>query len=111
MDSTEKKYYKISEASALLGVPASTLRFWESEFPSLRPKRNAKGTRFYSQSDMERLHMIKFLVKDRGLHIDAAKREIRSNPTGMEKRARAVARLKDIKAKLKGLLEALESRR
>ncbi len=57
MDSPEKKYYKIREVSELLGVPASTLRFWESEFPSLRPKRNAKGTRFYSQSDMERLHM------------------------------------------------------
>ena len=111
MDSPEKKYYKIREVSELLGVPASTLRFWESEFPSLRPKRNAKDTRFYSQSDMERLHMIKFLVKDRGLHIEAAKREIRSNPSGMEKRSRAVARLKEIRKKLVGMLEALERRK
>jgi DNA-binding transcriptional MerR regulator len=111
MDTPEKKYYKISDASELLGVPATTLRFWEKEFGNLRPKRNAKGTRFYSQADMERLQMIRYLVKDRGLHIEAAKREIRTNPAGTEKRARAVARLRDIRAKLVGMLDALNSRR
>lgn len=111
MDSTEKKYYKISEASALLDVPPSTLRFWESEFSNLRPKRNDKGIRFYSQADMERLQMIKYLVKDRGMHIEAAKREIRANPKGMDNTARAVARLKEIRATLCGMLEAFERRR
>ena len=111
MEALEKKYYKISEVATLLEVPASTLRFWESEFSNLRPKRNAKGTRFYSQADMERLHMKKYLVKDRGLHIEAAKKEIRNNPKGMEKTARAVARLKEIRATLCDMLEAFEHRR
>ncbi|MBD5241350.1 MAG: MerR family transcriptional regulator [Paramuribaculum sp.] len=111
MDGSEKKYYKISEVSVLLDVPASTLRFWESEFGNLRPKRNARGTRFYSQADMERLQIIKYLVKDRGLHIEAAKKEMRNNPKGMENTARAVARLKEIRATLCGMLEAFERRR
>ncbi|MDE5838884.1 MAG: MerR family transcriptional regulator [Paramuribaculum sp.] len=111
MESSEKKYYKIREVSELLEIPASTLRFWESEFSNLRPKRNAKGTRFYSQGDMERLQMIKFLVKDRGLHIEAAKKEMRNNPKGMENTARAIARLKEIRATLCGMLEAFERRR
>lgn len=110
MDGSEKKYYKISEVSVLLDVPASTLRFWESEFGNLRPKRNARGTRFYSQADMERLQIIKYLVKDRGLHIEAAKKEMRNNPKGMENTARAVARLKEIRATLCGMLEAFERR-
>lgn len=111
METSEKKYYKISEVSDLLEVPASTLRFWETEFSSLRPKRNAKGTRFYSQADMERLRMIKYLVKDRGLHIEAAKKEIRNNPKGVENSARAVARLQEIRAVLVDMLEAFERRR
>ena len=111
MEGSEKKYYKISEAAILLDVAQSTLRFWESEFPNLRPKRNAKGTRFYSQADMERLQMIKYLVKDRGLHIEAAKREMRINPEGTEKKARAVTRLKEIRARLASMLASLDAMR
>lgn len=111
MEGSEKKYYKISEAAILLDVAQSTLRFWESEFPNLRPKRNAKGTRFYSQADMERLQMIKYLVKDRGLHLEAAKRELRVNPEGTEKKARAVTRLKEIRGRLASMLSALDALR
>ena len=53
MDNLNKKYYKISEVAELLGLPASTLRFWEKQFTVIRPKRNNHGTRFYTPADIE----------------------------------------------------------
>ncbi len=53
MDNLSKKYYKISEVAELLGLPASTLRFWEKQFTVIRPKRNNHGTRFYTPADIE----------------------------------------------------------
>ena len=48
MNTLDKKYYKIRDVAEMIGVPCSTLRFWEKEFSDLRPKRNDGGTRFYT---------------------------------------------------------------
>ena len=58
-DSIDKRYYKIKEVSEILNLPQSTLRFWETQFPLLKPKRNDGGTRFYTPGDIEVLKMIK----------------------------------------------------
>lgn len=47
MDELNKKYYKIGEVARILELPQSTLRFWESKFSIIRPRRNDRGTRFY----------------------------------------------------------------
>lgn len=73
---TTKSYYKISEVSELLDVPASTLRYWEKEFPTLSPKRSVAGQRIFSVDDVEICKLIKkYLYSDR-LTIDAARRKI-----------------------------------
>ena len=102
---TDKKYYKISEVSEMLGIPASTLRFWETRFPTVKPHRNDRGTRFYTPSDIESIRMVNFLVKDKGLHISAALDEIKINRSGVSKQAEAVASLADIRDRLKALLD------
>ncbi|MDE6198523.1 MAG: MerR family transcriptional regulator, partial [Muribaculaceae bacterium] len=48
MDNIEKKYYKIREVAEIIGLPASTLRFWENKFKIIKPHRNEHGTRFYT---------------------------------------------------------------
>ena len=48
MDSIEKKYYKIREVAELTGMAPSALRYWETQFNIIKPKRNAKGSRFYT---------------------------------------------------------------
>ena len=58
MDRFEKKYYKIREVAEILGLPPSTLRFWESRFTIIKPKRNEHGTRFYTPTDIETIRMI-----------------------------------------------------
>lgn len=111
MDSLEKKYYKISEVAELLNIPASTLRFWEKSFTVIKPKRNAHGTRFYTSADIDKIAMVHYLVKERGLKLDAAQEQIRSNPQGIERRHRTVARLKDMRARVQSMLTALHSLR
>lgn len=111
MDSLDKKYYKISEVAELLNIPASTLRFWEKSFTVIKPKRNAHGTRFYTMADIEKISMVHYLVKERGLKLDAAQEQIRINPKGIEQRHQTVARLKEMRARVKMMLDALNSLR
>lgn len=111
MDSLDKKYYKISEVAELLGIPASTLRFWEKSFTIINPKRNDHGTRFYTPADIDKISMIYYLVKERGLKLDAAQEQIRSNPKGVERRHQTVARLKEMRTYVSEMLDALNSRR
>lgn len=106
-----KKYYRIREVSEMIGAPLSTLRFWEKEFPFLRPKRGSRGTRLYSASDIERIRMIHFLIKVKGLKIDAAKAQINNNPSGVARQAAAVERLIEIREELRGMLNAVIRRR
>lgn len=106
-DSIEKKYYKIREVSEMLDLPASTLRFWESQFTILKPKRNDGGTRFYTPSDVENLRMIKYLIKDKGLKIEAAKEAIKNNRKGVSRHQQAVDKLREIRNTLQSLLDSL----
>ncbi len=111
MDTLQKKYYKIREVAEILGLPTSTLRFWESRFTVINPKRNDKGIRFYTPSDIEKLRMVCYLVKEKGLKLEAAQEQIKHNHSGVSKRADAMNRLRDIRNRLQSLLDATNSLR
>lgn len=107
MDNIEKKYYRISEVAEITNIPASTLRFWETKFTIIKPYRNAGGTRFYTTTDIEKIRMIHFMVKDKGMKLDAAQEQIRKNTSGVSRRYKAVERLREIRGKLNTLLVSL----
>lgn len=111
MEDLDKRYYRIREVAELLGLPLSTLRFWESQFTVLSPRRNDHGTRFYTPKDIETLRMIHFLVKEKGLKLDAAQEQIRRNQSGVSRRSDAITRLKKIRVELQSMLDALNSMR
>ena len=111
MDELNKKYYKISEVAEIINVAPSTLRFWESQFTIIKPRRNDKGTRFYTPRDIETIRMIYFLVKEKGLKLDAAQEQIRSNHSGVSKRFEAIERLRAVRNTLQQMLDALNRRR
>lgn len=71
-----KSYYKIGEVSAMLNIPISTLRFWEDSFEQLDPFRTPKGTRKYRPEDIEVCRQIKHLLRDKGLSVEFAKKEL-----------------------------------
>ncbi len=108
-DNLSKKFYRIGDVAEILGVPASTLRFWEKEFTVIKPKRNAKNIRVYTAKDIETIKMIYYLVKEKGLKLDAAQAMIKRNRDGINKQHEVVERLKNVKEELLKLENALSS--
>ncbi len=111
MDVTNKKYYKISEVAEMVGLPMSTLRFWENQFPSIKPKRNDRGTRFYTPRDVETIRMVAYLVKDRGMKLEAAQEELKRNRDGVNKKFEIIERLRGIRNTLQEMLDSLHKLR
>ena len=109
-DSLDKRYYKRSDVSVRLGRPIPTRRFGEGQFSELRPGRSDGGSGRYTPADIERLRVIRFLVKEKGLKIEAAKEHLRKNRHAVEKTHEVIGRLRDIRRKLTDLLDALEGR-
>lgn len=69
----QKLYHSITEVCAMLEVNPSTLRYWETEFRQLQPRKNRKGDRFYTAADIKLLHLIYFLLRQRKYTIEGAK--------------------------------------
>jgi len=111
MEEFDKLFYKISDVSELLGVPASTLLYWESEFPEIMPKRSRSNRRYYRPEDLRVLRMIHYLVKVKGLRMDAAKEELRSNRSNVSRRMEIIDLLTDTRQRLEEMLSALNKRR
>ena len=108
MRELDKKFYKIGDVSEILGIPESTLRYWETQFTIIRPKRNKKNIRYYTPNDIEIISKVYYLVKEKGLKLDAAQAQIRHNRDGVDKRFDAIAQLKNIKAQLVAFQQALD---
>lgn len=106
-----KKYYKIKDAAELIGVPQATLRYWESEFQEIKPYRSATNIRYYTPDDIETLRIIYYLLKIRGLKLEAAKDQLRLNRSNISKRMDIVDKLNDVRDELEMMLKALEKRR
>ena len=103
----DKKFYKISDVAEILGIPASTLRFWEKQFTIIKPRRNAKNIRFYTPQDIETIRKVYYLVKEKGLKLDAAQEQIRRNRANVDKRFEVIERLKGIRQELTDILDAM----
>jgi DNA-binding transcriptional MerR regulator len=72
----EKLYYRIGEVESITGIPAYVLRYWESEFKLLRPKKNPAGQRLYRPRDLELVQRIKTLLYEERLTLEGAKKRL-----------------------------------
>ena len=72
----EKLYYSIGEVAGMLEVPVSTVRFWENEFDILKPMKNKKCNRLFTQDDLKNLRIIHHLVKEEGMTLSGAKKKV-----------------------------------
>lgn len=114
MPPAEKLYYRIGEVEETTGVPAYVLRYWESEFKLLRPKKNPAGQRVYRQRDVDLIRRIKTLLYDERLTLEGAKKRLlsdsRRGPEQLELGMREVAyadALKRVRDRLHALRERL----
>lgn len=114
----DKLYFRIGEVSALLHLPASVLRFWETEFPQLKPTKSSTGQRLYRKRDVETLVRIKQLLYVEGFTIPGARQFLKESahaktqPTlfnGNGSGHRAVE-LKRIKLELESVRDLLKRR-
>ncbi len=103
-----KLFYSISEVAQMLDVNTSLLRFWEKEFESIiLPHKNAKGTRFYKEEDIETIKTIHYLVKTQGLTLSGAKKKILENKSTVKREQNIHSRLLSIREELTSLRKSL----
>ncbi len=80
----DKLYFKIGEVAQLAGVKPHVLRYWESEFPSIRPSKSKTRQRLYRRSDIELILQLKDLLYGRGFTIAGAKKILASKTQGRD---------------------------
>ena len=102
----DKRYFRIGEASRIIGVEPYVLRYWESEFPQVRPQRADSRQRTYQRKDLETLLEIKKLLHDERMTIEGAKRRLKDKRSGEAPIERI--HLEQIKAELRQILGILK---
>jgi len=100
-------YYSIKEVAQMLGVNESLLRYWETEFPHLKPKTGANKVRQYTTADIEQIKVIYNLVKVRGFRLSAARKMIHANRQGAERSAEIIATLEGVRDELRAIKKEL----
>jgi DNA-binding transcriptional MerR regulator len=102
----KKLYYSIGDVAAMFNENASLIRYWENEFDILKPKKNAKGDRFFRPEDIKNLKLIHHLLRQRKYTIEGAKEFLKSNKTATEKfeMIRSLQKLKSFLNELKASL-------
>ena len=113
----DKLYFRIGEVATLCRLPAYVLRFWETEFPQLKPVKSSTGQRMYRKRDVENVLRIKQLLYEQGFTITGARQQLRSE-TKTDKTqatipfpAHSIAGIQHIRQGLQDILKLLSTRR
>lgn len=97
----EKIHYAIGEVAEMLNVAPSVLRYWEKEFSIIKPFKNAKGNRYYTNKDIDNLKLIQYLLKQKGLTIEGAKQYLKNkNQHSLDKQVMILSKLNKMKEEL-----------
>ena len=113
----DKLYFRIGEVANLCRLPAYVLRFWESEFPQLKPVKSSTGQRMYRKRDVESVLRIKQLLYEQGFTISGARQQLRSEnhsdktQTAIPFPSHSAPDLQHIRQGLREILDMLSARR
>jgi len=103
----EKLYYTIGEVADMFKVNTSLIRYWEKEFDIIKPKKNKKGNRLFTQKDIDNFHIIYHLVKERGMTLKGAQKKMKENKEEEEYNFEIVKSLEQIKEMLLEVKETI----
>ncbi|NOZ33825.1 MAG: MerR family transcriptional regulator [Chlorobi bacterium] len=95
-----KLYYSIGEVAKMFDVNVSLIRYWENQFSILKPKKNKKGNRLFTPKDIDNLHLIFHLVKEKKLTLEGAKLKLKENRENTVQTFEVIKRLQNIKSTL-----------
>jgi DNA-binding transcriptional MerR regulator len=104
----KKKYFSIGEVADMLNVATSLIRFWESEFDVIKPKKNRKGNRQFTREDIDNVKMIYHLVKEKGYTLQGAKDLLKEGNKALQDKVEIIDSLKRLKAFLKEVRAKIE---
>ena len=104
----DKLYFKIGEVSAIAGLPAYVLRFWETQFTRINPKRTSSGQRLYRKNDVEVILKIKSLLHEKKFTIKGAVQHLKTH-SAVKKRPSPTDTLKEIRIELEKLRNMLDN--
>lgn len=99
-----KLYYSIGEVAQMFNVTETLLRFWEKEFPTIKPQKAGRGIRQYTKADLEQVRLVYHLVKERGMTLQGARDAIRRDKSkGINRNIEVIEKLKDIRTELQAI--------
>ena len=113
----DKLYFRIGEVATLCHLPAYVLRFWESEFPQLKPVKSSTGQRMYRKRDVESVLRIKQLLYEQGFTISGARQQLRSEnksdktQSAIPVPSQSVPEIQHIRQGLREILDLLSTRK
>ncbi|HET6178739.1 MAG TPA: MerR family transcriptional regulator [Candidatus Sulfotelmatobacter sp.] len=113
----DKLYFRIGEVATLCHLPAYVLRFWESEFPQLKPVKSGTGQRMYRKRDVENVLRIKHLLYEQGFTISGARQHLRAETKSDKTQAaipfptHSTAEIQHIRQGLREILSMLSTRK
>ncbi len=105
VDIPDKLYFKIGEVSRISGLPSHVLRFWESEFRKIKPRRTASGQRSYTRKDIEIILEIKHLLYDQKFTLEGARKFLNTKKKVGSGHTKGL--LEDIRSELKTIRDML----
>ena len=103
----EKLYYSIGEVPEIFTVAPSLIRFWESEFDIIKPKKNRKGNRQFTKEDIDNVRTIYHLVKEKGFTLQGAKEMLRNDSQAVKDKMEMLDSLRNVRKFLVELREKM----
>jgi len=104
----EKLYYSIGEVAEQFNVAPSLIRFWESEFELIKPKKNRKGNRQFTKEDIDNVRTIYHLVKEKGFTLQGAKEMLRNDNNSVKDKIELIDSLKSVRRFLVELRDKIQ---
>ena len=105
-----KLYYSISEVASMMNVTETLLRYWEKEFPNIKPNKIGRGIRQYTKADIDQVKRVYHLVKERGMTLQEARDMLKRNKGGeIDRNVDVIERLKEIRAELQDISRHLST--
>lgn len=108
-ENSKKLYYSIKEVASHFDVNESLLRFWESEFKEINPRKTDGGNRQYTKEDIEKVQLIYSLVKERGMTLEGARQVLATKKDEETRKLEVLKRLNELKKELIDMRNALDS--
>jgi len=93
----KKLYFTIGEVAKMFNVNTSLIRFWESEFDIIKPQKNKKGNRLFTQEDIDNFHIIFHLVKEKGMTLKGAKKKLVDNKEDTVNNVEVIKHLQNVR--------------